>query len=68
MIFRRRRVRVEIEQSTLTLRLAPRLVPTSPTETAESPAASSLPQPNTDSVSRPETEPNSTPEGIRHDL
>ena len=67
MIFRRRRVRIEIEESTLTLRVAESSASSAPVDTTVPPVApQALPQPKTDTISGAENAPKSIPEGSRH--
>ena len=65
MIFRRRRVRIELEESTLTLRLAAPAVSCPPPAAAPL-ATTAFPQPNPGVVSGAENEPKSIPKGNRH--
>ncbi len=66
MIFRRRRVRIELEESTLTLRLSAPSVASPPVVTNLPPAATALAQPKPDVVSRAANEPKFIPKGSRH--
>jgi hypothetical protein len=68
MIYRRRHVRIEIEESTLNLRPAASSVIGPPAGTVAPPSPHSLLQPSPDSASIAETEPKFSPEGTRHDI